>query len=328
MRFVRLLLVVGCLVAAWSYFIDRPDSPLFRKVKQPAQNKASQSASLSKAPEGEMLWGCPKVELQSGLTKGVLKFHSARSAGLYSLYLRLESQCRDPIMVSIAPGTLFKPRSAGIRDAIVIRECLEPIQPGETSEVSLQVASANMLKPPAAEGAEFDLSPMPVSEDLRKLVSLPGFSTSGVKQFAIWTITDNPERAAYRGIPTSAGPDRLPSDADFGFIHTLFSAAGISTGIYKSLAGLEAKPAPRPVPELRPAEAPLIGNREWTDKRGRKLEAELVSASLDPQGLFEGLFRRPSGEEFTYRIGLLLESDVELVKNALIAKGLYKPKQE
>jgi hypothetical protein len=156
-------------------------------------------------------------------------------------------------------------------------------------------------------------------------VSLPEFGTSGVKQFAIWTVTDNPERRAYAGIPTLGGPDRFPSEADIGYIRALFLQAGISPGAYRAIGPGPATSEPRLAKASSSPSAPLIPNREWTDKRGRKLQAELLTATLNPQGLFEGTFRRPSGEEFTCRIGMLAEQDVALVKETLTAKGLFKP---
>jgi len=79
----------------------------------------------------------------------------------------------------------------------------------------------------------------PVSGDLVKLLYLPDFheETSRVQQFAIWTITDNPERDGYMGIATGFqifGTD--PSDDEIDRIRVLFEKAGILTDKYKALS--------------------------------------------------------------------------------------------
>ena len=75
-------------------------------------------------------------------------------------------------------------------------------------------------------------------EDLIKLLNLTEFheETFRVRQFAIWTITDNPERDGYIGIATSFqvfGTD--PSDEEIDKIRNLFIDAGISVSKYKAL---------------------------------------------------------------------------------------------
>lgn len=69
----------------------------------------------------------------------------------------------------------------------------------------------------------------------------------------------------------------------------------------------------RPGPRTQ-SRVPLIENREWTDQQGRRLTAELLRVKLSDDGYYYGHFRRPSGERFTYPIGSLSTSDVDLVR--------------
>ncbi len=57
--------------------------------------------------------------------------------------------------------------------------------------------------------------------------------------------------------------------------------------------------------------------RAWTDHNGRNLQASLISAFKNSDGVFEGIFEKPNGETFSYVIGKLSSDDVELVKRAL-----------
>jgi hypothetical protein len=62
-------------------------------------------------------------------------------------------------------------------------------------------------------------------------------ASARVKQFAIWTITDNPERGGYMGISTGFLPyGSGPDDDEIEAIRTLFISAGISTGKYQALS--------------------------------------------------------------------------------------------
>jgi len=60
----------------------------------------------------------------------------------------------------------------------------------------------------------------------------------------------------------------------------------------------------------------LTDMRTWTAKDGRTLEAKLLRLYL-VEGRYVGVFEKPGGETFEYKIGNLSEADVELVKGTV-----------
>lgn len=335
MRLLRFLCLLAILIAMAAFFLrelgKRPSVPV---AEHPAKAATPARTLISPLPEGlngkpvEMLWGYPKIELRSGVKKGLLQVRSVRGDGFSALYGTLECRSNSPIVVAIEPGTRFHPQSAAEPEMVVTAQRIEPMQPGESMGISLHVAAVNMGKAVPGDGSVFELSDVSAPGDLVKLLQLPELAGSGVKQFAIWTITENPEREGYAGIPVYGAPDRKPAKQDFEAIRDLFQMAGIALADYRALAGMPAGPVSAAGSvSAAPASSrkPLIAEREWTNKQGQKLRAELVSASLNASGLFEGTFRRPSGEEFSFPIGRLSDADVQLVRQAMIDQGLYRP---
>ena len=63
-------------------------------------------------------------------------------------------------------------------------------------------------------------------------------------------------------------------------------------------------------------EPSLTEQRTWTAKDGRTLQAALLRLDL-VEGQYLGLFEKPEGETFEYKIGNLSADDVEFVKGLL-----------
>ncbi len=103
--------------------------------------------------------------------------------------------------------------------------------------LDIDAACANMELDAPEESNILALSTEVPPEDLVKLLYLPDFheETSRVRQFAIWTITDNPERDGYMGIGTF-GLGSGPRDEEIDRIRVLFEKAGILTDKYKALS--------------------------------------------------------------------------------------------
>lgn len=327
MRFVRLLLLVAVAVTIWLVYIREPEKhPELPGKAAPAKSFVAPLPDDLKGRPVEMLWGYPKIELRSGVKKGLLQMRSVRGDGFYALYGTLECRSESPIVVAIEPGTLFQPKAPADPEMVVTAQRIEPMHPGETSGISLRAAAVTMGKAAPQDTSVFELSATPAAGDLAKLLQLPELGSSGVKQFAIWTVTQNPARGDYASIPVYGAPDRKPGQEDFESIRDLLQKAGIGSAPYRALAGTVARPvASAPAPAQAPARGPLIPERDWTNKQGQTLRAELVSASLNASGLFEGIFRRPNGEEFAFPIGRLSEGDVQLVRQTMIEQGLYQP---
>lgn len=108
----------------------------------------------------------------------------------------------------------------------------------KVSELDVDAACANMELDAPEETNNLALSMEAPPADLVKLLNLPDFQeeTFRVRQFAIWTITDNPERDGYIGIVTGFGIfGSGPNDEEMEKIRVLFIKAGITISKYKAL---------------------------------------------------------------------------------------------
>ena len=66
-----------------------------------------------------------------------------------------------------------------------------------------------------------------------------------------------------------------------------------------------------------PTPAVLVEMREWTNREGKTMRAELISVTPGTDGELEGEFVRDDGKEFTYRIPDLSDADISLIKTRL-----------
>jgi len=151
--------------------------------------------------------------------------------------LVLESLTPDPLEVTVEIGTLFQPQSWTTQSMVVIQEGSVFLETkGSEEPLTLQVACATMLRAIPGGEDQFTISREPVPDDLLKLLNLPAFQeTRGfVKQFAIWTITDNPPRDGYRGLGYF-GVGSPPDEEEMAEIRALFEEAGIPTENYQAL---------------------------------------------------------------------------------------------
>ena len=186
--------------------------------------------------------------------------------GLEKIEVTLKSTSNDSLEVSIPCGTIFGAQSTGVQNMVVIEEKVLYLK-SRDSVVSdiIDVACAVMeLSVPDVWDA-FNVSMVPAPEDLIKLLNVPGFSneTFRVKQFAIWTITDNPSKGEYVGLGYF-GSGTGPSWEEMNKIETLFENAGISTEKYRALN--PAAPTPSPTPEL--TWLPILSSSSYTDTGG------------------------------------------------------------
>ena len=192
--------------------------------------------------------GCAAAHLPTPTPRGlVIDLAEAEEKGLVEadilgrdldwIDLVLESPTPDPLEVSIPIGTLFEAQSPGTQNMVVIEESMVFLDTeGSREPVVLRVACANMSLGIPDEGDEFIISKSPVPDDLVKLLNLPEFHEAGsfVRQFAIWTITDNPPRDGYRGLGYF-GVGYPPDEDDIETIRALFEKAGIPTENYQAL---------------------------------------------------------------------------------------------
>jgi hypothetical protein len=154
--------------------------------------------------------------------------------GLQEIDFTLKSNSNDPLDVSIPRGTIFETPSAGVQSMVAIEDksvYLESLGSVVSGSVDTACASMDLDMPQGADA--FTISAQPVPDDLVKLLNLLDFDgeTFRVKQFAIWTITDNPTRDGYVHLGTGIIGSG-PSDEEMNRINTLFVNAGISASDY------------------------------------------------------------------------------------------------
>ena len=169
---------------------------------------------------------------------GLIEVYACGAGSLEIMKLSLTSKSADKLQIIIRTGTIFESLSASIQGMVVIKEksvLLQPYEAGRTVEVD--AACYNMERDVPGDDDALALSTTIAGGDLEKLLSLPDFQNESyrVQQFAIWTITDNPERDGYVGIGYF-GFGSGPSDEEIAKIRILFEEAGISTGKYQALS--------------------------------------------------------------------------------------------
>ncbi len=157
--------------------------------------------------------------------------------GLEQIEFTLKSKSSDPLEVTIEPGTMFQAQSSNTQNMVVIeKKIIHLEEPNDIISDTIDTACAAMdLAMPQGTDA-FTVSNSPTQEDLVKLLNLAAFAneTFRVKQFAIWTITDNPPRNGYVGIGYF-GVGSGPSDNEMSKIKILFENAAVLTSKYQAL---------------------------------------------------------------------------------------------
>jgi len=178
----------------------------------------------------------PKMELAEAVSKGLVEVSAYGRNTLESIQVNIVSKTKEPIEITILPGTIFESRSADIQNMVITTERIVSLKPFGGERFVLDAACANMQRD--VPGAEDNLSvrSLSPSEDLIRLLNLPAFceETFRVQQFAIWTISDNPEPDGYMGIGYF-GLGTGPTDKEMEEIRSLFEEAGIFTGKYRAL---------------------------------------------------------------------------------------------
>ena len=179
------------------------------------------------------------VELIEAAQSGLIGVSASGTGSINRIQMSLTSNSDDVLEVAILPGTIFTSSAAGVQSMVIITEKLVILGPYETTDpFDVDAACANMELDAPEESNNLTLSTEAPPGDLIKLLNLPDFheETYRVQQFAIWTITDNPERDGYIGIVTGFGIFGTgPSDEEIEKIRVLFIKAGISISKYKAL---------------------------------------------------------------------------------------------
>lgn len=176
-----------------------------------------------------------EVDILEAVERGLIET-SASGDGLDGVEVTLTSNSDDPLRVIINPGTVFAAQSPLVQNMVVIRGHAATLRHRhDSSSLNLLAACLNMLLDVPEEEDSLSISNASAADDIIKLLDLPGFynQTLRVRQFSIWTITEDPARDEYMGIGTFWGTG--PSDDEMLEILTLFERAEIDTSKYKAL---------------------------------------------------------------------------------------------
>jgi hypothetical protein len=175
--------------------------------------------------------------MENAITEGLVQA-SVSGVGLTSINITLKSTSDNPLEVTILPGTVFESQSAGVQNMVVLTKKIMYLEfRGTVSSLSAPAACASMdLAQPNVNNV-FIMSQNPVPGDLIKLLNLLDFQNASlrIKQFGIWTITDNPPRDGYMGLRTGfAVFGTGPSNDEMQQIRVLFEKAEIPTYRYQA----------------------------------------------------------------------------------------------
>ncbi|HEX5148448.1 MAG TPA: hypothetical protein VFW02_05160, partial [Candidatus Limnocylindrales bacterium] len=177
----------------------------------------------------------PPIELRAAVAAGKVAV-TGTGSGLQRLEITVTSRDTGTLGVAITSGTVFHPSLGATQTMVTITSKTLALAPGESKTLTLDVACAAMHLDQPGSSDQFALDPAQAGGPLVSLLGVPDFAgqTFRVKQFAIWTITDNPPRGGYVGIG-SFGFGTGPSDAEIVAIRQLFVKAGLDPSAYIAL---------------------------------------------------------------------------------------------
>jgi len=184
------------------------------------------------------------VELAEACSKGYIELQAHGTRSIDSFEVSITSKSSKYLVIKILPGMVFTSTWPATQSMIVVAEKLISLSPKDSVDSVVEAACINMHLSAPWSSDELVFSGATTNEDLLKLVQFPAFQTLGfsLKQFAIWTITDNPPSADdYMGISSGFNPFGTgPSQANMDTIRGLFQSAGIDTAKYYALSGSSA----------------------------------------------------------------------------------------
>jgi len=178
------------------------------------------------------------VSLATALSEGLVTAKGT-SDSLQTMNVTLTSNADVSLNVNVAAGTYFVPKRAATQTMVVIASLWIEVPAGETVDVTLDVACAQMHDDQPGETGKadsFTVRQAPAKGDLAKILKSDAFGEAGfrVQQFAVWTITSNPTKAGYVHLGTY-GVGSGPSAAELREIKAMFKEAGIATSAYRAL---------------------------------------------------------------------------------------------
>ena len=228
---------IGCGIVIVLFMLSGVIYALVGPKTQPPSDTADTASTQQSSGTGG---AADTVELAEACSRGFVELHAKGRHSIDSFEVSLTSKSTKSLSVKILPGTVFTSTSPGTQSMIVVAERLISLAPKKSVDsYVVEAACINMHLSAPWSGDQLVLSGPAENQDLLKLVQLPEFQTKSFsfKQFAIWTITDNPRNAdAYMGISSGFSPfGSGPSQTTLDLIRELFESAGIDTTRYDAL---------------------------------------------------------------------------------------------
>lgn len=177
-----------------------------------------------------------EIGLIEAINQGLIELSITGRNTIDEIKIKITSTCSKHLSILIPPGIMFV-AGAGVQNMVVTKLETILLEPGDSRTAYVDAACANMELDVPVSSDSFVLYTEAINADLKKLLELDGFSdyTFRIRQFAIWTITDNPKRHEYMGISSAGGWGTGPSDAEIETIKAIFQEAGISLTKYQAL---------------------------------------------------------------------------------------------
>src|SRR3972149_1234054 len=135
--------------------------------------------------------------------QGRLVSIEAHGAGLGAVSLELSLRVNREVSIVIPAGLVFLASSDAVQNMVIVRREVVHLTPDRrTVTVSLSASCANMKRTTPGKKDTFRLGSYTTSADLSRLLASPHFEHLDFRerQFAIWTVTDNPAPSEYVGI--------------------------------------------------------------------------------------------------------------------------------
>ena len=194
------LIAVGAVVALFMALVI-----ISTLLNPPEAEEPPATTETPAATEGEEPSQRPlvEVELIEAQSEGLIEVSAYGTETIEFIKLDITSQSDDRLNITILPGTIFEPLSASVQSMVVLTEKALSLQPHETTgSFAVKAASINMQLDVPGESDNLSSRITPATWDFMKLLNLADFQdeSARVRQFALWTITDNPKRARYAGI--------------------------------------------------------------------------------------------------------------------------------
>lgn len=199
---------------------------------------------------------------------------------LTEVSLSLRSICNEPVTIEVPVGTLFQPSSEQIQSMIVTSHLAIDLHPLEEKATNISVACINMhLKVPGKS----DRLSIAIAQSgvLQDLLVTDEFSSApfDIRQYAIWTITDNPTRQGYTSIG-SFGFGTGPDDDDMIKVFSLLVRAEVDPGKYRAFGAVVNEDAQKTLDHQKSLAEAETREREVMLAEEQQLKDEMEQARL------------------------------------------------